>query len=45
MMFGHVGEVCESKWSFVLEVPDVDLPGTVELLFCSVLLPRRLLLW
>ena len=20
----HVGEVCESKWSYVLEVPDVD---------------------
>ena len=20
----HVGEVCESKWYYVLEVPDVD---------------------
>ena len=30
---GHVGEVCESKRSYVLEVPDVDLSGPVELLF------------
>ena len=20
----HVGQVCESKWSYMLEVPDVD---------------------
>ena len=24
VMFVHVGEVCKSKWSYVLEVPDVD---------------------
>ena len=23
----HVGEICESKWSYVLEVPDVDFIG------------------
>ena len=41
----HVGEVCESKWSCVLEVPNVDLSGPVELLFCFVLLPLGLVLW
>ena len=29
----HVGEVCESKLSYVLDVPDVDLSGHVQLLF------------
>ena len=25
LVFVHVGEVCESKWSYVLEVPDVSI--------------------
>ena len=24
----HVGEICESKWSYVLELPDVDFIWT-----------------
>ena len=44
MMFAsfHVGEVCESKWSYVLEMP---LSCPVELLFCFVFLPLGLVLW
>ena len=32
----HVGEACESKWSYVLEMHDVDFTASLHTSRCSV---------
>ena len=37
----HVGEICESKWSYVLEVPDVDFSSVYDLRHFRILVLKH----